>query len=223
MSLKSISSILVPSQTDYNFLKIASNQCSWIAIEFIINNNELIKSINILNIKKFSKYYRKCMLKGSGLRRKIQKSSNENYNIDIYGDIILNAIYGENIDTPILLENYKNILKIENKYTIIKNENNEFLNILHEDLKKEFYTRKYNIIDETILLTIISSLHEKNQGLLVSRHGQSLSIMPVKEEKYIICDSHYHHSQILDKTNTLKHILMDNGGHLHLTILLVNL
>jgi hypothetical protein len=57
-------------------------------------------------------------------------------------------------------------------------------------------------------------------SLLVSRHGQSLTIIPYYG-RYLICDSHLHEAGIASKEETINHILMDHGGHLHLTCILV--
>jgi hypothetical protein len=199
-------SILVPAQTDYNFSKISSNQCSWVAWEFIIKYKELSETIYFPKIITFIDNYRECMKKGSELRFATKVN-----------------LYGENIDTPSILEYYQDKVKIEETYTIIKNEDKNFLEILHPDLLREFYSRTHLIINENELDNILANIYENTQALLVSRHGQSLAILPTINNNYIICDSHLHYVQIIDKEKTMKHILMDHNGHLHLTIILINL
>lgn len=194
--------IQVPAQTDTQFSQIASNQCSWAAAEFALQNSKLRSLLRDGKTEEFQSIYRSCLEKATHQRAEAGSKH----------------LFGENIDTPELLDYYKQKnLTVISSYTICKNEDEEFLKILHPDLLREFYTRTYRTDQslETILNQIFNS-----ECALVSRHGQSLAVI-YYYGKYLICDSHLHTAMILNREDAMSHILMDHGGHLHLTILLV--
>lgn len=191
--------ISVPAQTDSDYSVIASNQCSWAALEFVLRATEFRQAIRSQDTDGFVTIYKKCLLKASQLRAQAGKKH----------------LYGENIDTPELLTHYTNnstSLVITDRRTIMKNTSEDFLEILHPDLKREFYSREYA---QGTIEMILSGVHGA-QSVVVSRHGQSLAIIPCMG-RYLVCDSHLHHAMILSREDTQKHIMMDEGGHLHLT------
>jgi hypothetical protein len=194
-------SIPVPSQTDEAYSAIASNQCSWAAAEFSLRDSELRLSFK-KNPDEFVRIYKECLEKASHLRAAVGSKN----------------LYGENIDTPELLDHYKkhSHFTVMDWITIKKNTGEEFLEILHTDLRREFYTREYSERPIESLMTRIFGA----QRALVSRHGQSLAVIPFFG-RYLICDSHLHVAFVATKEDAVKHILMDNGGHLHLTALLL--
>ncbi len=169
------------------------------------------------------------MLRASDLRQSFLKAPEEF--VKIYKECLEKAtqlrasagtrhLYGENVDTPELIAHYKKNhatnFEITDQITIKKNTSEDFLEILHTDLRREFYTREYS---ERPVEALMAGIHGA-QSALVSRHGQSLAVIPFYG-RYLICDSHLHSSFVLTKEDAIKHILMDNGGHLHLTALLI--
>jgi hypothetical protein len=194
--------IQVPAQTDKQFSQIASNQCSWAAAEFALHNSKLRSLLREEKIEEFQSIYTSCLEQASRLRAEAGSKN----------------LFGENIDTPELLDYYKKKnLTVTSSYTIYKNKDEEFLKILHPDLLREFYTRAYSTEHpvDRILNQIFNS-----ECALVSRHGQSLAVI-YYYGKYLICDSHLHTAMVLTREDAISHILMDHGGHLHLTVLLV--
>jgi hypothetical protein len=198
--------ISVPAQTDPAYSAIASNQCSWAAAEFAIHSDELISAVYNNNMTEFQRIYCECLLKASKLR----EASGQH------------CLYGENIDTPVLETHYtraqpgERYLNILEHCTVLKNEDPAFVEILHPDLAREFYTRVHS------LRPLESSINSLTGGvcLLASRHGQSLCILSLGS-MYLICDSHLHVARLATKEEMMNHVLMDHGGHLHLTLMLV--
>lgn len=197
--------ITVPAQTDVEYSSVASNQCSWAAAEFALHSQELCRALESNDTAKFTEIYKECLRRASELRSKTS-----------------GCLYGENIDTPILEEHYKrnmsggSYLEIFEHLSIIQNTDVEFVKILHPDLAREFYTRTYN---ERSIGSIANQVRNTT-CLLVSRHGQSLAIIPFNT-KYLICDSHLHQAKIVSQDDMIHHCLMDHGGHLHMTLMLV--
>ncbi len=189
--------IPVPAQTDAEYSAISSNQCSWAAYEFVKHSSKLRHALYKNNIDDFLETYKKCLHDASILRKNTK-----------------DCLYGENIDTPIIQENYKNTVSVCCTNGVYKNEDPDFLSVLHEDLKREFYTRKYFENDMENVMKAVSGI----TCLLVSRHGQSFALLPYFG-RYLICDSHLHEASVVSKEDAIKHILMDYGGHLHVTIL----
>lgn len=185
----------VPAQTDYS--DISSNQCSWCAMEFALKAPIFRKLFRESKEDKTDilELYTSCLVRGSKLRRD-------------HGTFL----YGENIDSANLLAYYR--YDVLQKRTVCKNLDQDLLKILHPDLRSEFYTRVYDQVSlNEILNTVVPTI-----SLLVSRHGQSLCIIP-HGTKFIVLDSHLHELRVMTKEDTLKHIAMDHGGHLHLTLL----
>jgi hypothetical protein len=193
--------ISVPAQTDTEYSRIASNQCSWAAAEFIMASSQLRHLLHNNKVEEFVTLYKECLEKASQLRK---NAGNKH-------------LYGENVDTPELLEHYTaKGLVVTDRRTIKKNTCNDFVEILHPDLRREFYTREYTVGTPEMIL---AGVHW-TQAALVSRHGQSLAIIHYWG-RYLVCDSHLHQVMVLSKEETIKHLTMDEGGHLHLTALLV--
>ena len=193
-----MTSLSVSAQTDPEYSAIASNQCSWAAAEFLLKSSELRHSFH-KNPEEFVRIYKECLERASHLRAAAGKTH----------------LYGENVDTPELLAHYEGKFRTTDRITVKRNESAEFLDILHPDLKREFYTREHNLRPFSAVMSGICG----PQCALVSRHGQSLAVIPYYG-RYLICDSHLHHAMVLSMEDTVKHILMDEGGHLHLTVIL---
>jgi hypothetical protein len=194
-----IKSIDVPAQTDSQYSDISSNQCSWCAVEFALHASKFRALYRIPDINEIHNLYIACMKEGSELRRK-------------YGTFL----YGENIDSQNLLDYYKKSYDVLQKRSIHKNVDEDFLKILHTDLRSEFYTRKYddsNTIEDILRGIAIST------SLLVSRHGQSLCVVPFGGDYYIVLDSHLHKVQLMTFQETVAHICMDHGGAQNITLL----
>jgi hypothetical protein len=192
--------IQVPAQTDPEYSSISSNQCSWAAYEFVKNSTSLRLALYKNNREQFLEIYRQCLHDASHLRKNTT-----------------GCLYGENIDTPIIKEHYSKSVDCVYHSGVYQNEDPEFISILHEDLRREFYTRKYH---ENSTENIINGAFGTRSCLLVSRHGQSFAIIPYYG-RYLICDSHLHESVIVSKDDAIKHMCMDYGGHLHVTIMQV--
>lgn len=195
-----MSSLSVPAQTDAEYSSIASNQCSWAAAEFVLASYAL-RHFYKDNQALFLEIYKSCLQRASELRASAGKTH----------------LYGENIDTPELVEHYKPLICCSDVNSYKANTSEEFVSILHADLAREFYTRTYTERDPASVLKEVAG----SQCLLVSRHGQSLAVIPYFG-KYLICDSHLHEATIATFEDTLAHIRMDHGGHLHLTMRLVS-
>ena len=189
----------VPAQTDSEYSAISSNQCSWCAAEFALKRRDLIKTWMSKEYKGFLELYTTCMEIGSRKRKELGR-----------------FLYGENIDSVNLLNHYEKELTIVHKYTVQLHTDPEFPTILHPDLKSEFYTRTY--VDYTPLTTILKQMPFSSY-LLVSRHGQSLCVIRAHSDSYLILDSHLHQARMTSEKETTNHILMDNGGHTHVTLL----
>ena len=196
----------VPAQTDTEYSSISSNQCSWVAAEFTLHSQELRRALQQKEYTRFIEIYRECMRRGSERRSTVS-----------------GCLYGENIDTPILEEHYKrkdtNIPYLEflEHLSIVKNKDTDFIKILHPDLTREFYTRIYN---ERSIEKIAHEVRDST-CLLVSRHGQSLAVIPFYT-KYLICDSHLHEAKVVSKEEMIDYCMMDHGGYLHMTLILVH-
>lgn len=195
--------ITVSAQTDEKYKNISSNQCSWCAWEFAVNAIKLIHFYNSKNKTEFINLYNLCLLNGSNKR--------------VNG----NKIYGENIDTPELINSYSsyNLMPLFS-YTYKINNNDDFLKILHKDLKEEFYSREHVQINNYD--NFINDIHQ-GTGLLVSRHGQSLFVVKVDTNKNLVLDSHVHEIGYMNDYNLKTYILNNNGGHTHLTIIKINI
>jgi hypothetical protein len=189
----------VPCQTDPEY-KISSNQCSWCAVLFGINYKELLKAY--LNDKaEFIKLYKKYLNDSTLMRKE-------------YGQ----PLYGENIDNKILKEKTELTNRIfkEANFELNPKKSQEFLKLLPDDLKNEFYTKKYiNINDFSFLLSY--------KFTLISRHGQSFVIIPYGNH-FLVLDSHAHHIGLMTYDNTVKYIKYQNSenlidGYLFITIL----
>ena len=197
--------IPVSAQTDSEYSSVSSNQCSWAAAEFALHSQELRRSLIKNDISSFVELYKKCLLRASELRSKTS-----------------GCLYGENIDTPVLEDNYKKnenkdpYLEIFEHLSVLKNTDAEFIKILHPDLAREFYTRTYT---EREIGRIVNEVRNTT-CLLVSRHGQSLAVIPFYNN-YLICDSHLHEAKVVSQDDMIHHCLMDHGGHLHMTLMLV--
>jgi hypothetical protein len=150
--------------------------------------------------EEFNRIYNECLLLASQLRK--EKGT---------------FLYGENIDSPNLLEHYKGRITIAHQYTIKLHTDPTFPDVLHPDLRSEFYTRTY--VDYASLDGVILKQMPFNSYLLVSRHGQSLCVVRIHSGIYLILDSHLHTCWLASAEDAYKHIMMDNGGHTHLTIL----
>ena len=192
-------SISVPAQTDPEYSAISSNQCSWCAVEFALARRKLLETFQQSDKTEFLAVYTQCMMEGSQKRKELGT-----------------FLYGENIDSQNLLDHYTDKLNILHKNTLRMNEDPEFVSILHPDLASEFYTRKY--AENASLDTILSRMPYVSY-LLLSRHGQSLCVIRAFSTHYLILDSHLHTARLATKEDTASHILMDNGGHTHLTLL----
>ena len=184
----------VNCQTDELCSSISSNQCSWCAAEFISKKEKLIYFF-FNDEEEFRKLYRECLLEGSRKRKE-------------FGTLL----YGENVDNKTLLSKYNFDIIYSN--TILCNEDEKFLNILPDSLKDEFYSRIY-------INTSINNLKfETNLSILISRHGQSFSVLKVVD-KFLVLDSHIHEAKIMTLEELKKYIVSDDSGHTHVTLLSV--
>jgi hypothetical protein len=193
------STLSVLAQTDAEYSTVSSNQCSWCAVEFGLRRQDLIKAWTSRQPETFLNIYKECLAVASQKRK-------------TFGTFL----YGENIDSKNLLDHYASNITIAHTNTIRMHEDSEFLNILHPDLASEFYTRSYT--DHVPLDEIVNRM-PFNSFLLVSRHGQSLCVIRVHTNMFLILDSHLHIATMSSKEDTMTHIKMDNGGHTHLTLL----
>lgn len=185
----------VPNQSDTEYSNISSNQCSWVAHCFAKNYRKFKEYLMTNNNENFIELYKECLLEGSNDRKK-------------YGKLT----YGENIDNSLVIKNYG--LNIYALYTKTFNDTEEFLKILPDDLRYEFYMNVQLKTDD-IIKHIIG-----NVFALVSRHGQSFVVIPITSLRYLILDSHIHDVQLLEKEEMVKYVLCDYGGHTHITLVL---
>lgn len=195
----------VPAQTDSQYSLLSSNQCSWCAVEFAIRRIEIITAWFSNKQDEVLRLYNESLAVASNLRKEAVAPTNPK-----------TFLYGENIDSANLLNHYKDKINITEQYTILLHEDPDFLDILHPDLRSEFYGRKYST---SLTINQLLSRMKKNDYLLLSRHGQSLCILRTENDMYLILDSHLHDAKLATKEMAMKHSLMDNGGHTHVTLL----
>ena len=188
--------ISVNPQTNKEYSNISSNQCSWCAAEFIKHKKNL-RYLFLSNKAEFIELYNTCLKKGSEMRKE--------YN---------HRQYGENIDNKILLEKYD--FNIISYYTIIEKYDKNFVEILPEDLKIEFYSNKYISIDTDYFKTQISD----GTSYLASRHGLSFCIIPIINN-YLILDPHVTIARIMTGTELSNYLFNENYGHTHITLIKV--
>ena len=184
----------VACQTDELYSSISSNQCSWCAALFAKHFIELKRAFVSNDINRFTALYNECLRNGSLLRKQ-------------YGT----KLYGENIDN-ILINKHVELTTFAN-YTLLANEDNEFISLLPDDLKYEFYKNIHIKIDDLSVIT-------NNLYALISRHGQSFTVVPITSDIFLILDSHVHSVRTMNKIEMEKYVKYDHGGHLHLTIIL---
>lgn len=194
--------INVPCQTD-NEYKIASNQCSWCAALFGLKWRELANNFYV-NKENFLEIYLNCLNEGSELRQK-------------YGT----HLYGENIDSSNLKEKLNLKDHIVGEFTYLQkgeesSQKENLIDILPDDLKNEFYTRSYMQINNFSLL-------KSYKYCLISRHGQSFTVIPIGD-MFLILDSHVHTVGLMSYDNLVKYIkyqTSDNNdtSYLHVTVL----
>jgi hypothetical protein len=186
--------ITVLCQTDAAFSSISSNQCSWCAALFAKHAKELKQYFVSNDTKMFLEIYNKCLQEGSLLRKQ-------------YGT----KLYGENIDN----ERIKKYVELETvaDFTLLANEDPTFLELLPDDLKYEFYKNIHIKIDDLSVIT-------GNLFAMISRHGQSFTVVPVTSDIFLIFDSHVHIVRTMNKEEMEKYVKCDHGGYLHLTIIL---
>lgn len=187
---------VVRCQTDDNEKALSSNQCSWCAAVFASKAREFRKLLGRKD--DFVSLYNECLLTGSKLRA--ERGDSRTYS------------YGENIDNQLISRCVP--IEILAQYTILANIDQSFLDILPHELRDEFYKRTY-ILREDIDFII------GNIVVLVSRHGQSFTVIPLTSESYLVLDSHVHNVGIMSKNSLKKYIFGD--GHLHVTCLVCSL
>ena len=181
----------VPCQTDPEYAKISSNQCSWCAAEFATNAKKLIR-LFAEDKNAFKDLYKQCLSQGS-IKRQLNNGTQ----------------YGENIDNSGLLGNYQ-MTNFKFK-TIILNNDPSFVEVLPNDLKEEFYSRIH--VKEDNIDDITGNIY-----VMVSRHGQSFTVIPIGD-RYLILDSHIHTLGLIDRVGLEKYIKHDHGGHTHVTLI----
>jgi len=173
--------VSVCCQTDEEF-KITSNQCSWCAGEFALNYKKFIE-FYISNKEQYCELYRKCVENGTNSRKTFGIKT-----------------YGENIDNEVLLQTLNLKCKIHLSLTYESNtqKSEEYINILPEDLKSEFYSKSYIFIQN---FSIVSSY----KFIMISRHGLSLTMIPFFG-RFLVLDPHVHYSGVMTRENAEKYI-----------------
>ena len=185
----------VQCQTDPKYSSMVSNQCSWCAAEFIKNRKELLNYYVHNNECDLTNLYNKCLLAGSIKRKEYNQ-----------------RLYGENIDNTTLLDQYD--FTVISFMTMIINCDVEFLKLLPDSLKEEFYENKYSMVDNTYFDSHISD----GASYLASRHGQSFAIIPFLQN-YLILDSHIHETKLLSPKELTAYLYNKDCGHTHVTLL----
>jgi len=176
-----------------DYCEISSNQCSWCAALFAKNYKKL-KSL-VGNESKFKDFYTELLIRASKLRAE-------------YGTIL----YGENIDNRLLLK--ETGIKPVAFYTKITNSDDKFLIMLPDDLRDEFYKHIYMPLAD---LDCVATA-----PVMISRHGQSFTIIPLDPSLVLVLDSHCRQVGIMIKDNMKKYIF-NSDGHTHTTLIVCDL
>ena len=183
--------IKVPCQTDFN-------QSSWCAALFGLNYNKLIQSF-ISDKEQFYLLYKKYIDDGEIFRKE-------------YGTLTC----GENINNKILIDKLKLNSRIFLESTYEQNESkaNDFLKNLSDDLKNEFYSKKYSIINNFSNLSCY-------KFVLISSHSHSFAIITFND-LFLILDPHTNITGLMTKENTYNYIKYCNAktdDYIFITIL----
>lgn len=193
------SRFVVPSQADEPYTSEASNQCSWCAAEFVMKGKNFILKAQSHDNEAFKQLYAECMAEGTRKRKE-------------FGTVT----YGENVDNEVLLSKYPN-MHIIIKFTM-KNfgHTDEFLELVPKELKDEFYTRGHQLVDPTVLMQQLTL----GRFALVSRHGLSIAIIPLRNQQFLVLDSHCREVGTMTSEDTCKYIMYDDDGYKYITIVL---
>src|SRR5258706_8507619 len=130
-------------KSQYDFGHIATNQCSWCACEFVKMSHHLLTSFLFGKEKTFQQIYEECLLNGSNNREKNNS-----------------CLSGENIDDLRIKKIYANNFTIINfnKTEININQKQDFLDLLDDNLKNQFFIRDSTTdVDFETMKTVIRS------------------------------------------------------------------
>jgi len=175
--------ISVKSQYDEPYNRI-TNQCSWIAKQFIINKEELIKAIDSGLESKIINLYTQILEDGT-------KDREQNFKFP-HGENIDEV----NLDSTIIL-----------KTTIYGDISSLYM--IDESIINLIYKPNIPLEDYSSFLSEIKNM-KHNQMMIINRDGQSFVIM-FKNNKYIILDSHQRIINYVTFDNICTYILENNS------------
>lgn len=174
--------INVKSQYDEPYNRI-TNQCSWIAKQFIMNKEKLIKVIDSGSENNIINLYTQILEDGTRDRK-------QNFKFP----------HGENIDEV-------NLDSIINLKTTIYGDISS-LYMIDESIINLIYKPNIALEDYSSFISEIKNM-KQNQMMIINRDGQSFVIM-FKNNKYIILDSHQRIINYVTFDNICTYILENN-------------
>jgi len=183
----------VDSQYEKKYAAISSNQCSWCAYEFANNAQEFRKLWLKKDFDKFTELYNKCILNGSNYRKDCNKYT-----------------CGENIDDDNIIKQYNNISIIDKCVTILNESNKDIINILPSELKNVFFIRDDIPQKDLNFLKMRIDTNKFKNFIIVNRFGQSFTIIPLYNSKYIIMDSHCRKCGITNIEGIINYLTINN-------------
>ena len=163
--------------------KIGSNQCSWCAAVFVSRSDELVAA---LNKPIFEEVYNDCVKEGSLLRSK-------------HGYLT----YGENVNNDLLIKHVH--FHVLSQESFSHRPDNDLLDMLPEDLRKEFYVCDREV--DNLDLAITKILHGSRK-FLISRFGLSFAALMISDDSYLVLDSHVRQVGLMKLHSFKKYIKM---------------
>jgi hypothetical protein len=183
------------------------NSSSWCAAVFVRHASMFKQLLGDEQAKKFVSLYNQCVREGSQLRESHGKLS-----------------FGENVDN-IDVQRIAGIRTLA-AYTIIQKEDPSFVSSLPNDLREEFYTRIHSTISQESSPDTYDSVSHNlsfisNGPVMISRHGQSFTIIPLTSDLFVILDSNIDKVGIINKKSLINYIFGDaNSSHFHGTFVI---
>lgn len=170
----------VKSQYDEPYNNI-SNQCSWVAKEFVMNKNIIIDAIEKNDNELLLNIYNNCMVVGTNNR------------------IVFNSkVEGENIDEI--------NLNVELNTTIYGNM--EMLLYLEQELINKIYKPTLKIYNYNTFLNQIKDM-QNHDMMILNRDGQSFCFLKINN-MYVILDSHIRNIHFYNYDVLINYILENN-------------
>ena len=182
---------MLPTQFDKPF-NIVTSQCSWFSYHVIKNLQDIKKSLLDNDKELYKTLITKCLIDGT-------KDRKDNYEYEL----------GENIDQVKYIKNLYNYKVC----TVSDDLYNSFLSFAPEILVLK---RDYEKINKENIKQLIINYAYNN--LIVNKHGESFVITSVKNDEYIIIDSHKSKHLIGNINDIMDYVMDDYHGFYYILI-----